>query len=148
MRLVLSILFFFSLSGLSQTSIEKSIEQNPDSIRIVLLKDLENQQAPEPQLFHYLAKCYLELELFDSAVYFLKKERKLLSSELSIQWIKNEHLWGNSLYFSGQLAAADSVLSKTTSKLYLVADYQLKSRILLDAGWYARETGKHTEALD
>ena len=124
----------------------------PDSARNIAFNQLKQSPLIDKQktLFRVIAQSYFEEDEWTEALIYLQKEDSLNSiSKPSLdKLVENKQLWANCLYNQGLLVQADSLLQKTLTLANEVEDYQLKASVLLDAGWLARERGRHAEALE
>ncbi len=152
MRISVFILLFFNFCAFGQKDLLELTQAYPDSARNIAFSQLENSPQLEKQktLFRVIAQSYYQQDEWNKALIYLRKEDSLNSiSKSSLdQLVENKQLWANCLYNQGLLVQADSLFQKTLTLANKVEDYQLKASVLLDAGWLARERGRHAEALE
>ncbi|MEO9533547.1 MAG: tetratricopeptide repeat protein [Crocinitomicaceae bacterium] len=152
MRISIFIFLLIHFCSFGQKDLLELTQAYPDSARNIAFVQLEKSPKIEKQktLFRVIAQSYYQQDEWDSALIYLQKEDSLNSISTSSidQLVENKQLWASSLYNQGFLVQADSVLQNTLSLLSEVENYKLKASVLLDAGWLARERGRHAEALE
>jgi len=154
----LFILIFLTGKSFSQgansflSSLEKRVEQNPDSVKQVLTQNLNQYHDPRKQIGvrHLLGQAYKNLGQFDSAIYHLTLEDSLLQlyTPNVESAINNQSLLADIYYQNGNLVDAEKYYQSTLAISRKSSDYKIKCEALLDCGWISREQGRHAEALD
>ena len=152
MRPLILILLFSSSFAIGQKELLSLSEKHPDSARTIAFDQVEKTEDPKTlsALYHVVATSYFFEDQVDLAIQYLNLEDSLFSiySPKVENQVSNKQLWANSIYNKGLLVQADSLIQEALALVKVVDDYQLKSSVLLDAGWYARERGKHAYALE
>jgi len=141
----------FSFGQTNIDALNDLVEEAPDSIRNIAFKNLENQRddSKKAAYHHLIARTYQSELDWDQAIFHLNVEDSLIQngSPSLEEEVRNKHELANSYYQKGMLVLADSLLQETLGLASLSEDHNLSCEVLLDAGWLARERGRHAEAL-
>ncbi|MBI3136367.1 MAG: tetratricopeptide repeat protein [Bacteroidetes bacterium] len=156
--LLYCILIFCSSFSFSQGSgaflkqLENRVEENPDSVRLILTKNLAQVNDPRKKIgiHHVLGIAYKNLNSFDSSIYHLKQEDTLLQNYTPTleTAVGNQTALADVYYHIGNLTEAEKYYQSALSIARKSTDYELKCNALLSCGWISREQGRHAKALD
>lgn len=140
----------FAQNTLSQ--LELRVEQNPDSVKNVVLTSLNTvkDQRKKIGMYHLLGLSYFNLGQTDSATYYLITEDSLLQNYSSPgePFYKNQTELANVYYSVGNLTIAEIYYQSALSAARTLNNYETLCQALLSCGWISREQGRHAEALD
>ena len=156
MRLIVLIILLGGTISSSARGVNKQlyklVEEYPDSIRALSFSALtkSTDKSEISDYFHVVGLSYAVQLNWKNAILFFQKEDSLFAEyPPSIeQEVRNKHEWANGLYYLGELRESDSLLQETLKLAQQSVDYELKAEVLLDAGWLARERGRHADALE
>lgn len=139
-------------SGMLLKQLEDRVADNPDSVRIVLNKNLKTINDPSKKIgiHHLLGLAYQNLASFDSAIYHLNQEDSLLQAYPTTveAAVLNQEALADVYYQIGNLTVAEKYYLSVLTYSRKSDDYTVKCNALLSCGWIAREQGRHAQALD
>ena len=150
--IILTSCFALSFGQSSIDVLKDVVEDYPDSVRSIAFENMKKVDNVDQKAAyqHLIALSYQANLDWNTAINHLKIEDSLfrLGSPKIEDQIQNRHELAKSYYQKGALVTSDSLLQETLGLASLSEDHSLSCEVLLDAGWIARERGRHAEALD
>lgn len=141
----------FGQSKLDLESAKNMLENSNDSLRNQVVNAfLTGKTTGSSAKFNQIiAESYARSFDLDSAIFYYQQADLILKTSQDLETVLQvKKDLAQTHYSKGELTKADSILQICLTQENQLEDKDLQANIFIDAGWIAREQGRHAEALD